>query len=165
MKRLICWLLVLAATLGLTACTSAAEDEKVSFYYCRKEYKYYQEDSVISSESRSLPNRQDPLVYYLSLYFLGPHQEELVSPFPNGTQLKSAEQKGTAIYVELTDDAESMSQSQFTLGCTCLALTCMEFTTFRTITVTSGQRSMVLRPTDLLLIDDSNTTFSSEESQ
>lgn len=152
MKRIIS--LTLLLLLLLTGCSSG-ENGGISFYYCRdpEQYQYFSQDGVIRAESRDLMAHRHDLQYMIGLYLAGPMEEGLVSPFTRSTRLLSAKKDGGTILIELSDHSSTMSDSEFTLACACLTLTCMEFTPCEEVTVVSGSRSITMDADNLLLYD------------
>lgn len=149
MKRLTALLLLCA--LFLSGCADTLK-EPVTFYYLNSSYE---EDmsAPIGSEQRESSGHREDLTYLLALYLMGPAAEELQTPLPAGTRLLSAERSGSRITVTLSDCADTLSDARFTLACGCLALTCLEITEAKTITINSGERSLTLEADNLLLQD------------
>ena len=153
MKKCIALLLILTCFF-LWGCESA-EPNGVSFYYSRHpdQFQYFQDDSVITSEIRDLAGHRNDLRYMVGLYLAGPLEEGLANPFPKTIHLINVEQEEGRITITLSGHSSILSDSEFTLGCTCLALTCMNFTECTQVTVTSGTRTITLERNNILLAD------------
>ena len=153
MKKLICILLSLLL-LPLWGCSSG-ENNEVPFYYCRspESYQYFEEDSVIHSEARELLGHRQDLRYMVGLYLAGPLDEELISPFPKSIRLLSIEKEEDSLQIELSALDKSLSDSEFTLACACLTLTCLDFTQCTEVTITSGTRTVTMDSDTILLFD------------
>ena len=153
MKKFTALMLVLSMFF-LWGCQSA-EPNGASFYYSRQpdQFQYFREDGVISYETRDLAGHRNDLRYMVGLYLAGPLDESLALPFPNTIRLLNVVQTGDLIIIELSDHASTLIDSEFTLGCTCLALTCMDFTPCNVVTVTSGSRTITLNKDSILLFD------------
>ena len=165
MKRSFCFLLILSLLI-IPGCAKDSPEETLSFYYCRKEFAYGTETGIIVPEQRSLPGHEDDLEYLLSLYFVGPQDESCQSPFPKRTQLLAFEQSKDFLLLEITDCSEQLTDAQFSLGCACLAMTCMELTDVKYVTVTSGDAKITLSENSLLLHDSMDlAAISTEEPQ
>ena len=160
MQRLIIMLLLLS--LLLTGCTDRLK-EPVTFYYIRTDYDMDM-SPVMGSERREAAGHREDLSYLLALYLIGPADEELQSPLPQGASILAAEQIGPAVTLHLSDTSESMTDAQFTLACSCLTMTCLDLTEATHITIISGDRSVTM-DADMLLTQDLTTAAGLEDSQ
>lgn len=151
MKRLIGLLLTVLLLVGCS--TAASNGDGVRFFYPREMFSYTGSRQNIVPETRELSTRENGIFYLLSLYLLGPTEEGLSAPFPKGTMVLSVSVDGTALTVQLSDEATSLSDSRFTLGCACLAMTCMQQSAIRSVTVQAGDRNLTLSAQDLTLYD------------
>ena len=139
---------------------------KVAFYYSRTEYAYGSDDAVIVPEQRDISGHEGELNYILSLYLMGPLDENLTCIFPATTRLVGISQEDGNLNVHLTPIAKSLSEGEFSLACSCLTITCMELTDCSQVTVVCGDKSVTLSRADLLLFDDPiPTEIKSEETQ
>lgn len=145
---------LLLSAIFLPGCSSA-EPKGSSFYYCRKlsDYRYFEEQGVIRAESRDLTGHKNDLRYMVSLYLAGPMEEDLVSPFTNATMLISAELTDNKVYIELSGHNKILTDSEFSLACACMTLTCMDYTSCESVTVVSGGRSVTMDASSILLYD------------
>ena len=153
MKRLICLFLCFCLVLSLTGCSffSSAIQNPVRFYYQRAEFVYGQEDGVIAFEERDGTGHIKDFAYLLRLYLMGPHEEELVSPFPPGLLVTDIRQGNGVVILTLTDVLSSVSEAKQTLACACLALTSMDIT---------GQDSAILIWADeMITLDRASLTL------
>ena len=130
---------------------------KVTFYYSRDNFAFEGEDSVIVSEQRDITGHEGEMFYILSLYLMGPLDESLTVRFPTGTRLVRYSVLNGIPNVELTSVDSSLSDAEFTLATSCLSMTCMELTGYNQITVVSGNRTLTLQKSDLLLSDTQNS--------
>ena len=160
MKRFLCLLLCLC--LFLPGCSGELMKNPVTFYYPRREYQYGAEDGVISSEQREASGHTNDLRYLLSLYLIGPSSDELVSPLPWGTRLLGVSRENATSTLELTDTAQSVTDTEFTLACACLTMTTLSITGGDEVVITSGSRSVTMRRDSLTLIDDSTASTTEE---
>ena len=146
---------LLAMLLLLTSCSSKPR-EGTLFYYCRdpEQYRYFEEDGVIQPESRDLLNHRNDLRYMVSLYLAGPMEEGVILPFTKATKLISAEMRENTIYIELSGHNKILTDSEFSLACTCLTLTCMNYMPCQAVSITSGERSLTMDAQSMLLYDD-----------
>lgn len=149
MKRFLC--LTLIFTMFLSGCGIPGEriKEPVSFYYVRETY---QKDmgEVILSEQREAAGHKSDLPYLLALYSMGPTTEGLTSPFPPNTKIIPTEHTKSGIVLSISENAETMTDAQYTLASACLAMTCMELTHTPQITVVCEDRSVTIDPDNLI---------------
>lgn len=150
MKKFIAILLV---CLLLTGCGSRIK-EPVTFYYTRTSYQEDMQNIIATEERESTGHRQD-LTYLMALYFMGPASDDLASPIPRGVSLLHVSMEGGKIILELTDTEKSMTDSQFSLACACLSLTCLNITLADSVTIVSGNRSVTMTAENLVLLDSS----------
>lgn len=173
MKHLTVFLLVLS--LLLCGCSVASHNikEPVDFFYPKvcarpEEYKAYFSGEAIGSESREASGHRDDLFYLLSMYFRGPLDSQLYSPFPTDCSLVKVRQKDGALTVILNASAAGNSDLEQTLAIACLAKTCMALTDADTIHIESRgiDDSILLQYTvdaDTLLWEDIPPTSRSLE--
>lgn len=128
--------------------------EPVYFYYPRTEFDFGTEDSVITWEAMDGTGHMEDWDYLMAEYFAGPIDEEVYNPFPEGTHLLSASVWGNTFFLELSTEALSLPEHQFTLGCSCLSMTCFELTQVQTVTVTCENRQLTISREGMLLLDD-----------
>lgn len=158
MKRLFCAAAAVSLLLSLlTGCGQKVKDPVV-FYYCKDAYQENM-DCPIAQEEREVAGNQDDLKYLLSFYLMGPVSKGLVSPLPRGTLLYTITQEDTKLTIEISNTSALLTDSEFSLACACLSMTCMELTNAENVTITSGSRSLTLSRDNLLL----NDTVSPEE--
>lgn len=156
MKRMICIALSLVLLIAVLPGCAERVKEPVTFYYLRQNPRNHL-GPEIAGEIREGSGHRDNLRYLLSFYLMGPADKELSSPLPRGTVLYQLEQNDQNITISLSDTSESLSDSQFSLACACLALTCMELQPVKEITVTSGTRNTTIRRDNLILADTIET--------
>lgn len=154
MKKFISISLLLC--LLLTGCGSRIK-EPVTFYYIRTSYQEDMQSILATEERESTGHRQD-LSYLMALYFMGPANEDLTSPIPRGVNLLHVSMEGGVITLELTDTENTMTESQFSLACACLSLTCLDMTLADSVTIVSGNRSVTMTAENLVLLDSSTQT-------
>lgn len=154
MRRMIACFLSFFLCSSLLGCQSQ-NGNSIVFYYSRDPsfYQYFEEDGVIHSEERDLTGHRDDLRYMVGLYLAGPLEEGLSIPFTKTTRLLSAEKTDGIITIELSDHTYTMTDSEFSLACACLTLTCMSFTECESVTVISGPRSVTMDKNNILLYD------------
>jgi len=155
MNRFLSLLIVFSLLFSLIGCGSRRED-LVAFYYCRdpEEYQYFEEDGVICSESRDLIGHNENIRYVIGLYLAGPMEEGLRSPMPPSVKLVSAERTLDAVQLTFSDLDDVMSESEFSLACACLTLTCADLTGCHQVTVISGSRTVTMTTDSIRLLDN-----------
>lgn len=153
MKRLICLICFLALLLSGCSVTGDWIKEPVTFYYV---HENYQKDmkQVIESELREASGHRDDLTYLLALYSMGPSSDKLKSPFPHNVQIMPIERTSDSIVLSLSENAQILTDAQFTLASACLALTCMDLTNAQQISVECAERKISINKDNLLLYAD-----------
>lgn len=150
MKRLICFMLF--SCLLFSGCSIDGEwvKEPVTFYYVRKNY---QKDmgTVIDSETREASGHRDELTYLLALYSMGPSTEDLQSLLPRNTTILPTERTPFSVELTLSENAQTMTDADFTLMSACISMTCMELMDLQQVTVISGNRRITIREDNLIL--------------
>ena len=151
MKRLVC--AALAATLLFIpfGCRQQMK-ESVTFYYLNSAYQETM-DSPIVGEEREVAGHRDNLKYLLSFYLMGPISKDLVSPLPRGTLVYNITQEDTELTIELSNTSALLTDSEFSLACACLSMTCMGLANVENVTIVSGSRSLTISRDNLLLND------------
>lgn len=163
MKRLSCLLLVLC--LLLSGCSTAGEwiKEPVTFYYVRENYQKDM-DQVIVSEVREAAGHREDLSYLLALYSMGPSSEGMEYLFASNTYILPTERTSSRISLSLSPDDQNLTDADFTLAGTCIALTCMELIDVQEVTIICGDRNITILD-DNLLIDYINKEPPQEETK
>lgn len=153
MKKTISLFLILL--FFLSGCTFSGEriKEPVNFYYLRNNFDYRSNDGVIACEQREASGHLDNLSYLLALYRLGPSDEDLLLPFPEGTALLMMEATDEEIKLALGSNAANMSNAEFSLACACLTMTCLELTDAQCVTVINGDHSITMTRDTIALTD------------
>lgn len=154
MKKILA--LVLLCLLLLSGCGRKGKPlfDPVYLYYPRAEYDYGSADSVITWEAMDGTGHMDDYFYLLSEYFAGPIDEGFVNPFPPGTGLLAAELTPEGFLLELTEEALTLPEHRFALGCSCLSMTCFELTEVPAVTVRCGGKSLTIHREEMLLADN-----------
>lgn len=127
MKRYITFILAVLLCF-LSGCTATEkENGAVRFYYRQADLSYNTDGAgVIGSESRDLSMDREDLGQLLALYFRGPLDQTLRSPFLSGTKVIEFVTVGDTLV--LTLDTVPSQGIDWTVACTCLAMTCLELT-------------------------------------
>jgi hypothetical protein len=132
MKKVVSLILAFLTVLSLSGCgtkTSQGEDT-VSFYYLREadSYIYGAPDGVVTGEVRAESSASSGTGYLLSLYLMGPLDENLRSPFPAGCEITNIVRNGKEVTVVLNANFTTLKGIHLSLACVCLARTCMSVT-------------------------------------
>ena len=128
MKRCLTGILTLLLIWSLTACALSSAVEPVEFFYPCKSAPDSIPDTVIGSEMREATGHTGDLNYLLSLYLQGPHDPELLTPFPAGCRLLSVTWNGDTLVVTLDSTITALGQMQRTVASACIAKTCFGLT-------------------------------------
>ena len=142
MKKLTVFLLILLLLLCGCSVSSHNIKEPVDFFYpktCERpeDYKDYFSDGAIGCETREASGHRDDLYYLLSMYFQGPLDAQLLSPFTTDCTLVKVSQTGEELTVVLNANAAKTSDLDLTLAIACLAKTCMTLTDVNTVHIES----------------------------
>lgn len=135
--------------------------EPVTFYYPRSLATYGHEDSIIASELRESSGHTNDPDYLISLYLHGPMDDNLVSPFPQGTSLISLQQEDHILYLTLSDSFANQSSLDISIACACLSKTCFELCNveqveIRTASIPLGQTQTVVITKDNIQLHDNS---------
>ena len=161
MKRILC-LCLLLLTLSGCADVNSSTKEPVTFYYIR-EHSLTDMSQAIGTETREASGHREDLAYLLRLYFLGPTQEGLLSPLPQGVLIETVEQEGRGLRLTLSDADSLLTDSEFSLACACLTLTCLDLVPAERVTIRSGSRSVTMSRENLALFDSGTVAAATEE--
>jgi len=141
MKKLFTAFLAFFLLLSLFGCgaESNPDEDAILFYYPRVsgEYEYGASDGVISFEERDPAGHRNNLRYLLTLYLLGPVDESLVSPFPDGCQILDLKREETEVTITFNSSLLTLKDMDLTLACVSLAHTCFGLTDAQTIRIIS----------------------------
>lgn len=162
MKRLICLISLVALLASGCALTSQRLREPVTFYYLRGEYQFGQAEGVITAEQREGAGHSQDLTYLVAMYLLGPANESLVCPLPQGTELLGIDQTDGTVTLTISDTEKNLTESGFSVACACLTMTVCSLSGAQTVVIQSGERSVSMSQSDLLLFDDSATAVPTE---
>lgn len=163
MKRWFLLLTVMALALAGCGASKAGGGEVVSFYYLEKEYDFQRHGGVVSPEKRDISDHRRDLPYLLALYLVGPVEDNHRLPVPTGTKITCQEGEGRSLTLELSENCRTMTDTEFSLACACISLTCFDITEAEQITVRNGERQMTMQPDSVLLADDFTGYTETEE--
>ena len=93
---------------------------------------------------------------------MGPVDEDLRSPLPADVRILSVEQSSTTIRLQLNEASDAMTDTEFSLACACLTLTCTKLTGADSVTLCGTTRSITMTRDSLTLYDDVTTTPTEE---
>ena len=173
MKRLIALMLVI---LLLTGCAFSGNKMKdpVTYYYLRStidsnDYDDFYAEGIINSEKREASGRSNDLEHMLTVYFRGPLDQQLVSPFPPGSRIWEMQQNEDELTLLLNTMLAEKSDLQITIACACLAKTCLDLTDVNSVRIEARNLEDKLLFTrtftrdNLFLYDDYNQSATDAE--
>ena len=137
-------LLILVLIMILSGCKfgNSVPDEPVNFYYpwadLESTMKQNPQCTAIGSEEHDISGNRNSLSYVLSLYFLGPQDSTLVSPFPQNTSVLSIQNEEGLLTLELSTNFAQLKGIDLTVACTCLAKTCFDLTGAESVLIQSA---------------------------
>lgn len=165
MRRMAAFLLLISIVLSGCAISQASSQSSATFYYLRREYLYGNEGSVIAPEAKGTSGSRRDIQYLMALYAMGPTAEEYVMPYPAETRITCSQSENGDVILSLSDAAAGLSDSEFTLASTCLAMTCFESADCDRVTVQLGERSITITPGSIVLRDNRADYLPAEETQ
>lgn len=155
MKRLLSLMMVLCLLFaGCGATTSQTGGNHVLFFYEQRGASELAADAMLASESRT--TYAGALGPVLELYFRGPVQDDLISPFPDGTEAISVDQGENGTELVLSSAFFSLQGVDLAVACACLARTVCVYTGETAITLSDelGRIHMELTPDSFLVQDE-----------
>lgn len=163
MKRIATFIIVITLLISACSVVKTPSESSATFYYLHKEYVYGSDSSVIVPEAKATSGSRMSLTYLIALYAMGPTAEEHVMPYPAETKISCTELDNGDVILSLSDSASSLSDSEFTLASTCLALTCFDAVGCSRVTVKLGDRSITMGRGSIVLKDNHTNYLSPEE--
>lgn len=168
------WTLLLTAVLLLSGCSQkpsaneapSVEKGRYSFYYLQKDYVHSADRSVYNIEKRTM---EGDLNTVLREYFLGPKDEDSVSPFPEGTQLQSSILEDSSLKIDLGNDFSALTGIELSIACCALAETCFscspasEVQIYAGNALLDGQQYILIRKGFTMLTDEINKEVSDSQ--
>lgn len=159
MKRIGCILLILC--LLFTGCASEENAKKAQFYYCNENDAFFSDMGIMASETRTLRGINN-LSSMLELYFKGPVDTDLVSPFPPNLDIVRTEYKENSITLILDDSFAGLSGVNLRVAAGCIARTIWQYDDKYSVVsiqaenqLLDGQKTISLQPSELVLVDHS----------
>ena len=146
-------LLLCAACVPGTLKDGPAEGEAAVWFLAQENGE---QGSALAREYRSLPNGEAGVETLLSLLLSGPESQELTSPFPRGTVVRSWRLEGNLVLVDLSESYGGLSGADLSLADGCMVLTLCQLPEVERIYLTvEGRprpfRDQMLGPDDFLL--------------
>lgn len=143
------WIPLLLAVLLLAGCALSQEEkpaETVNFYYPASAIAYGSEGSVIGVEARDAEALEGNLDQILELYFQGPADESLTSPFPKGTALRQWSIQWDTMVLTVSPELAELTGLKLSLACSCLTKTCLELAEVTSVRIFSGGKNLSVFP-------------------
>ena len=165
MKRMLAFVLLISIVLSGCAVSQASTQSSATFYYLQREYVYGNEGIVIAPEEKGISGSRKDIQYLMALYAMGPILEDHIMPYPSETRITCSESEKGDVILSLSDAASGLSDSEFTLASTCLAMTCFEAADCAQVTVQLGERSITMTTGSIVLRDNRADYLPSEETQ
>ena len=142
-------LVLLLLPLVLSACETPESDydkplQPFFFYYRKTVTDFSSENGLIASELRDLGTAIYSDYELFSLYFQGPLSEELTSPIPRGTELRSAERSGDTLILQLVQASAAGSGIDQSILDACLLKTALQLEGVRRIRIHVEDRAGLL---------------------
>ena len=153
-------LLLAVLLLFLTGCSGSKTTNSVTFYFPKnlRQPGNANFETFYSTETRDHTDAQD-LQHFIRAYLQGPLGDDVISPFPENTQLVRLETQDSLVTVHLSREFSQLSGIELTTACACLSLTLFGLTDadqVRIISPESGRNpavDMTLSRSNLILTD------------
>lgn len=160
MKRYILILVCCFLILTLAGCTQTETEDhgNVIFYYRSATDSYQPDSSIITPDRRTVENTTQ-IQSVLELYFDGPEDSGLISPFPKQTTLLDIVIQDNSVTLTLSNSFTGITGFDRTVACVCIAKTVFSLTGCDQVTIISGDITdpgcvnITLRADDILLTD------------
>jgi len=137
-----------------------------SLYFVERDLRSADGGDALRSEERTLEDgglsTEELAAALVAELLKGPADPTLKSPFPKGTALLSAEQKGTELRVDLSAAYSTLSGVGLSLADYAITLTLTQLPNVNAVSITADGRELPYRETQVLLSAD--TLLSSRES-
>lgn len=168
MKKAVVFLLLLAFVLNFSACETDL-GAPVRFCYLRdpEAIRYGSADGVLAWENRDLSGSREP-EYLLTLYFSGPLEQGLVSPFPEGTATVELVLHQRNLILVMNQNLRELSGVALTEAYACIAQTCFSLMEVSQVTILIPEfeeldaSSITLTRDSVALLDDVLPTGANE---
>ena len=160
MKKAIAWILLFLLFLPLCACGNTEQNPPLVFYYPWADLEEAMRQdpacTAIASEEREVSGNRDNLRYLLTLYFRGPLDPGLTSPFPSGTVVVNALLEDGNLTVTLSNSFTHLKDMDRTVACVCLAKTCFGLSDAQSVIIETDDPDISITVTrDNYLLEDS----------
>lgn len=129
------FLLLAASGCGSTQPEPSAPTAPFYFYYRCTAPDYETQQSVIQAELRDLGDAAVSAEALITLYLQGPLSEELVSPFPRGTQLRGCSLSGTVLTLRLNEVYGALQGIDASIADACLTQTLLGLSEVRRVRI------------------------------
>ena len=161
--------LILAVLLLFTGCSrtrgewETTQAPELRFYYTVEDLTQTGVELVVQSELRE--EQVYTLEEMLSVYFRGPEDDTLISPFPAGTRVLNIMEEDGALVLVMSGEYFTLSGVELSLAACCLVNTVCEYASADSITVMDEMERvrLSLEPDNYLLTDElreeTDTTF------
>ena len=167
MKKVLCLLLALPFFICLSGCEETA-DVSVSYYYVHKDVDYGSQMPLLVEVKHQTSSNPQNYQSIINDYFAEPSSNDLASPFPQETQLKSFEISNEHLSVTLSHHIKELSHSRQTIAFACLTKTLTSLTGINSIEIIIDDQNfedqqIFTFSNDSFLYADSVTYNSNEE--
>jgi len=154
MKRIIFSLLLI-----LFLFSACGKEDEILFFYPKAELEYHTDSNIMESEVREAPGHEDDLNYMMALYFEGPLDQALISPFPRGTAMLEYTLSDKTLEMTMNESFAGLDDLEHTIASACIAQTCFHLTDAEHIVIKYafekyGSKTISLTRDSLVLTDD-----------
>lgn len=157
MKKGLITLLLVAQLISLLGCgarQTASDELAVRFFYEVRDADVLQPESVVAAETRTVTG--NVLRELLEWYLAGPESEELISPFPAGTQVLDVISNESGLTLIMSGEFFTLMGVEMSVASCCLASTVCECAEVPKVVLSDelGTIRLEVRPEHYLLSND-----------
>lgn len=149
--RMICLLLGLFLTLGLSGCLEQEQGTVYSVYYLNQAEG---EENALASEARSLPQDTEPVEGLLNLLLAEPESEDLARAIPEGVRVRKWSIHNGLLTVDFSSAYASLSGIDLTLADYSVVLTLTQLEEVDTVMITADGEMLSYRDHQRLTAED-----------
>ena len=161
MKRWTILLLTFLFLLTVAGCSRNVAPPKtpVTFYYPAAQTTYDGRTPILHQQIREGAGYTEDMAKLLNLYFSGPADETLRSPFPAHVTVTRFSTTSNTVSLELSSEFAQLGGIDLTLACACIANTVFDLTQldrvqiFAADSLLDGQASITIDRNDLCFVD------------
>ena len=151
-------LMGIGGAIGKVGVRQESDGSAYALYFVERDLRSADGGDALRSEERTLEDSglstEELAAALVAELLKGPADPTLKSPFPKGTALLSAEQKGTELRVDLSAAYSTLSGVGLSLADYAITLTLTQLPNVNAVSITADGRELPYRETQVLLSAD-----------